>query len=212
MNLKNTLLLLFISLGIYACNEDTSPSDSLVTGDRNTVQNFKNYEDSDLELISETAQNGWNSKSYALEIDLDEDGIEDFALTYVNSNSITGFRNYSGTIYPMNNSFRAMGDSLEIVGDRVWLPIWLNENEFADRSSYVWNSRQSQSISMSYYEGDNNTIYQDFNFFPEGASNGYAVFTMLDAQNRQILGWIHVRHIDEFLKPQLVDIGYNYLN
>lgn len=196
---------------ISACSKE-EPDEGIVTGEPATVSSFRTFEDPDLINFYDSQENGWDIKAYDKNIDLDEDGLFDIRVYYEVYQNSTGYISYTSAVYPWNNTFRVLGDTTSNLGQVIWSPLWLDGGEYVKRDSYVWNSQDEQNSPLYYYERNGDNEIRNAYYFPQGQNNAYLVYTLLNKENKQSIGWLHLEVTGEFLRPRILDVGYKYIN
>ena len=214
MNYTQIKLLSFaviVFMATSCTSEDISPKREIITGDPSSVDHVKDYSDWNIYGYSETVNSEFNEKRHGRYIDIDGDGENDLYFSHVDFKRIDGYQLRTSDIYSYNLSFRIMIAPGEEPQPNLNAPIrWKSEGELIELSSGEWqqNSTHYRFFKRELFPGGAQTTETSF---PIG-EQAYLIFTLLDANNRQMMGWMHIEMGGNNIIPNVLDIGYKYLN
>jgi len=209
---KYIILLIALTI-VYGCDEaESTPSNSLITGDQSTVDVFKLYEGPDIWGYSETVASTFNRKQSHHKYDIDSDGIDDFTLFYIDFKTIEQYSEKTSTIELSMPSMRVLVNEEARIGGVVESISWHEEGELIELNDGMW---KEFTYGFTFFQGEKlpEQPTETRTTFPIGQS-AYLVFVYLDSNNRRVMGWMQfeIGIGSNGVIPDIVDIGYKYVD
>ena len=207
---KPFLILIFCLTILFGCNNNDSRN-VLTTGDREAVDIYVRIRPSDLPLVSENINNGFNWTTFSKLLDVNDDESFDFALAYVQQTNISGDANYYTSIIKFNSSLEILGTEGELFGNTVWTATMFEAGEQVDLDAAEWRTFESD-LFLAYQSIETGVETTNYNLFPIPESEGYFFWRMTDLDDRKIAGWLHLEQTDDNYRPLVLDAGFKFLD